>query len=154
MERLESKDISAFLIQIGGILAIILGIFEVIRGLVVLLATAFLQAVLSPLILSTFLAPLAPLIPWIGGTLAVVYVILGIIVAAIGYRLYKLGTPPLPKGERDRWIVLTAIFLSLALILGHTWLAIALAVSLAGLVLSPTNQAPVTPTPPPPTHSL
>jgi len=135
-------DAASLLIKIGAIIAVILGIFDIIKGLIVLLFAHAISALLSALLPGA--SRIIELIP-IGGTvLAVIWIILGAVVAAIGFSLLKIPVP-LSRQDRGKWVGILAVLLALALIFGSTSLAAAVGIALLGLVLAPTA-------PPPPTQ--
>ena len=81
----------------------------------------------------------------IGGTiLAVMWIILEVVVAAIGYSLLKIPVL-VSQQDKGKWVGILAVLLALALIFGSTSLAAAAGIALLGLVLAPTA-------PPPPTQ--
>jgi|GEM_PF-2385023 len=140
MERVL-QDAASLLIKVGGIVTVILGIFEIIKGLLVLLFAHGISALLGALLPGA--SNIISLIP-IGGTiLAAIWIILGAVVAAVGFSLLRVSVP-VPQPDRGKWVGILAVFLALALIFGSTSLAAALGIALLGLLL-----APVAPPPPP-----
>jgi hypothetical protein len=134
-------SISSLLIKIGAIIALILGLSKIVEGLIILLFAHGISALLGTLFPGA--STLINLVP-IGGTiLAAIWIILGAVIAAIGYSLLKVPVP-ITQPDRGKWVGILAALLALALIFGSTSLAAAIGIALIGLVL-----APVTPTPPP-----
>uniref|UniRef100_A0A7C1G9U0 DUF996 domain-containing protein n=1 Tax=Thermofilum adornatum TaxID=1365176 RepID=A0A7C1G9U0_9CREN len=134
-------NVSSLLIKIGAIIALILGLFKIIQGIIILLFSHGISALLGTLFPAA--STLINLIP-IGGTiLAAIWIILGAIIAAIGFALLKIPVP-ISQQDRGKWVGILAVLLALALIFGSGSLAAAIGIALLGLVL-----APATPTPPP-----
>jgi hypothetical protein len=142
VERLGG-EIASFLVKIGGVIALVLGVIEILKGIVVL--------VLANLI-GGFLGSLFPGVGWLlnlipigGSILAAAYIIGGAVVAAVGYTLVKMPVPPAHE-EKSKWILILAVLAAIALAFGSYTILLSLALALAGLLLAPT----VKPTPPPP----
>lgn len=134
------RSAASLLVKIGAIIAVILGVFEIIKGLVTLLFAHAISALLSALFPGA--SKIIELIP-IGGTiLGAIWIILGVVIAAIGYSLLKIPVP-VSQQDRGRWVGVLAALLALALILGSTSLVAAIGIALLGLIL-----APVAPPPP------
>ena len=134
-------SVSSLLIKIGAIITLILGLFKIVEGLIILLFAHGISALLSMLFPEA--SRIIGLIP-IGGTiLAVVWITLGAVIAAIGYSLLKV---PVPTSQQDKgkWVGILAVLIALALIFGSISLAAAIGIALLGIVL-----APATPPPPP-----
>ncbi|MCC6004144.1 MAG: hypothetical protein LM590_07370 [Thermofilum sp.] len=134
-------SVSSLLIKIGAIIALILGLSKIVEGLIILLFSHGISALLGTLFPGA--SSIIGLIP-IGGTiLAAIWIILGAVIAVIGYSLLKVPVP-ITQPDRGKWVGILAVLLALALIFGSTSLAAAIGIALIGLVL-----APATPTPPP-----
>jgi hypothetical protein len=134
-------SVSSLLIKIGAIIALILGLFKIVEGLIILLFSHGISALLGTLFPGA--SSIISLIPIGGAILAAIWIILGAVIAAIGYSLLKVPVP-ITQPDRGKWVGILAVLLALALIFGSTSLAAAIGIALIGLVL-----APVTPTPPP-----
>ncbi len=146
MERF-GLDVAGLLIKIGGIIALVLGIFQIIEGVITVLVASVLGSLLG--FIFPGLGALLKLIP-IGGTiLAAAHIVVGAVLAAISYSLIKLSTP-LPANERNRWVAILAVLAALALIFGAWSLLVGLGISLAGLLLAPVRQPGAREAPPPP----
>jgi hypothetical protein len=139
-------EIVKIFIKIGGILAMVLGAIEVIKAIIYII----LIGVLGSVALSIFpaISWLANLLMPIGYAYLAGMLIIGIIISLIGYNLYKLGAlPSISLEEKNRWIIITVIIMALSLVVGATHVTIAFVISLIGLILLPTKQAP-SPLPP------
>ena len=142
MERLGG-EIAGFLVRIGGVIALVLGVIEILKGFALLLLANLIGGFLGSLLPGA--GWLLKLIP-VGGTiLGAAYIVGGAVVAAVGYALVKMPVPP-PSEEKSRWILILAVLAAIALALGSYTILVALIIALAGLLLAPT----VKHTPPPP----
>jgi hypothetical protein len=64
--------------------------------------------------------------------------VVGIILAVIGYKIYRLELlPGIPSNKRNMWIVILVILLAVVLLAEEVYTSIALVVPLVGLVLMP-----------------
>jgi len=143
MERLGG-EVAALLMKIGGIIALILGLFEIAKGVLTIIVAHAIGGFLS--FLFPGIAELIKIIPIGGALLAAAYIIVGAIVVAVGYSLTKIPVPTPPE-EKGRWTIILAVLIALALIFGSYGLLVAFALALASLLLAPSARPPA----PPPT---
>jgi hypothetical protein len=138
-------EVGKILLEIGGILMMVLGAVSIIKAIIILALAGTLGGIIS----SFF-----PAIRWLvnlllpfGYAYTIGILVVGIVLAVIGYKVYKLGSlPSIPSDKRNTWIVILVILLAIALLAGETYTSIALIIPLVGLVLTPVEQLP----PPPP----
>jgi len=142
VERLGG-EIASFLVKIGGIIALVLGVLDILKGIVLLVLANVIGGFLGSILPG--LGWLLNLIPIGGSILSAVYIVAGAVIAAVGYTLVKMPVPP-PAEEKSRWVLILAVLAALALAFGSYATLLALALALAGLLLAPT----VKPTAPPP----
>lgn len=147
LKTLGAEPLKA-LVKIGGVLAMVLGVVEAVKAVIALILAGSFGTLLSTLLGSYFPAAkwLADILLPLAYAYLVGALVAGVIVALAGYNLYRLGSlPSIPVEERNKWIVYTVILIALSLIVGATYIVIAFAVALLGLILLPAEQAPVTP---------
>jgi vacuolar-type H+-ATPase subunit I/STV1 len=142
VERLGG-EIASFLVKIGGIIALVLGVLDILKGIVLLVLANVIGSFLGSILPG--LGWLLNLIPIGGSILSAVYIVAGAVIAAVGYTLVKMPVPPTAE-EKSRWVLILAVLAALALAFGSYATLLALALALAGLLLAPT----VKPTAPPP----
>lgn len=141
-------EVTSGLVKVGGVIALILGIVDMLRGLAILFFASVLKDILEPILAGTFLASILPFLPVIGGVFAIGSLILGVIAIVAGYILSRLDLALLNEAQRNRVIIFCAIIAALSLLLQSPWLFIAIAISLAGILLAP---KPLPPPSQPPT---
>ena len=143
MSSLALEDISSMLVKAGSAIILVLGIADVLKGIIVVAAISVLGSIAGSILSS--LTPLLGftgwLLPLLGFFVGGLNIIAGAIAAAIGYFLLKLPTP-LPAEQRNKWLLLTAIFAAVALIFLSHWYLLAFALVLLGFLLSPARPPP------------
>jgi hypothetical protein len=139
--RVAEAEIGKILLEIGGILIMVIGAVDVIKAVIMIALAGALGGLISGFLPSIkWLVDL--LIPF-GYALAAGMLVVGIILAVIGYKIYRLGLlPGIPSNKRNMWIVILVILLAVALLAGEVYTSIALVVPLVGLVLMPVEQLP------------
>jgi len=135
----SSGEIAGSLVRIGGLIVLALGVFEIVKGLLLL---AIVQAVGGFLSGAWLLSSVFPELSWFlsllpvsGTALAVVHLAVGAVFTAVGCLLARLSLP-VPPEKRDRWTAALAILAAVAIILGSYGILLALGLSLAGLLLA------------------
>ncbi len=144
-----APEFAGLLVKIGAIIIIVLGIFEIIKGIVIILFASAIGALLSSLL--PVYGEILKLIPVGGMLLALLYIVIGSIVVSVGFSLLKASLPLTPD-QRNRWITLLGVLIAIALLFSSWDLLIGLVLALAGIIILPVAQAPPTPTgkiPPP-----
>jgi len=147
VERLGG-EIAGFLVKIGGVIALVLGVLDVLKGIALLVLANVIGVLLGSVLPGSMLPGLGWLLNFIsigGGILSAVYIAAGAVIAAVGYALVKMPVPP-PAEEKSRWVLFLAVLAALALAFGSYATLLALALAIAGLLLAPTAK----PAPPPP----
>ncbi|MEM0460279.1 MAG: hypothetical protein QXJ21_06785 [Thermofilum sp.] len=143
MSSLALEDVSSVLVRVGGVLLLVLGIADIVKGLVMLIALSVLGGIAGGILSSVapffeFARWVLPLLgPLLGGSSLVV----GTVAAVVGYSLLKLPAP-LPAEQRNRWLLVTAILAAVALVFLSYWYLLAFAIILLGFLLSPTRLPP------------
>ena len=150
-------DIGRLLVKVGGILILVLGLVEVLRYLGYLLivhfAGGFLSSLFAPNPAFAWISPLIGMATIVGSIVFAIMIVLNVVFAYLGYRLYKVSDATFTQATRDRWIVTLAIILAIAWLAGSAILVIFSAIAIVGLLLIPVQitAPPQPPTAPPPT---
>ncbi|MEM2299114.1 MAG: hypothetical protein QXW23_06295 [Thermofilaceae archaeon] len=133
------RDLAQVILKIGGVLLLVLGFVDILRGMVLLIIFShigwFVRITLDrafPILgfVGRFLTLLGPII-------GIAHIVLGAVAFAVGYQLAKLAAP-MPAPTRDRWLIIVAVLTALALIFLSPWYLLAFLLILLGLLLSPT----------------
>lgn len=131
-------EIAGPLVRIGGLIAFVLGVFEVVKGLLLLALVQAAGRLLSGAWLLSSIFPelgwLLSLVPVSGAALAAAHIVAGAVYAAAARSLIKAPVP-MPPEERDKWTTALAVLAAVAIILNLHGLLLALGLSLAGLLL-------------------
>lgn len=131
------------LLKIGSVILLVLGIVDILRGLITLFAVSVIGNIVGSYLASIFppLGFLSWLLPLLGPILGGASIITGVVASVVGYQLMKLTTP-IPTPQRDKWIIISAVLTAIALAFFSPWYLLAFALIIAGLLLSPTVQIP------------
>jgi len=141
------EEVGKFLVKVGGVLVLVLGLLGVVKYAVYLILIPLVKGALDLLsswipVLSV-LSTAAGLMAALGSVITVALLVLNAVFAYFGYRLLKAADEiPMPAEARDRWVVTMAVLLALALFAGSPLIAAATLVPIAGLVISPVRRAP------------
>ena len=96
-----------------------------------------------------WISPLVGIAIVVGSIVFVIMIVLNVVFAYLGYRLYKVSDATFTHGMRSRWILKLAIILAIAWLAGSAILAVFSVIAIIGLLLIPiqiTAQPPQQPT--------
>ena len=137
VSSLALEDASSVLVRVGGVLLFILGIADIIKGFVMLVALSVLGSIAGGILSS--IAPFFEFTKWVlpllGSLVGGSSLVVGAVAAVVGYSLLKLPTPLLAE-QRSRWLLITAILAAVALVFLSYWYLLAFALILLGFLLS------------------
>ncbi|MEM4455444.1 MAG: hypothetical protein QXT28_12070 [Thermofilaceae archaeon] len=95
MSSLALEDASSVLVRVGGVLLLILGIADIIKGFVMLVALSVLGSIAGGILSS--IAPFFEFTKWVlpllGSLVGGSSLVVGAVAAVVGYSLLKLPTP-------------------------------------------------------------
>lgn len=127
------------LLKIGSVILLVLGIVDILRGLITLFVVSLIGNIAGSYLASIFppLSFLSWLLPLLGPILGGANIITGVVASVVGYQLMKLTTP-IPAPQRDKWIIISAVLTAIALAFFSPWYLLAFALIIVGLLFSPT----------------
>jgi len=151
---IDLGEIGKLLIKIGGILAMVLGVVDVLKY-----AAYLILIYLAKGFLDTIISNLSPSLPWIsivtslltssGSLVSAALLVLSVVFTYLGFRIFKAADEvPMPTKARDRWIIVLSVLFALSLLLSSPFLAISFLLPIIGLIIVPTQPPGVAPAPP------
>lgn len=142
-------DVGRLLVKVGGILILVLSLVDVLKYLgyllIMHLAGGFLSSLFTLNPALAWISSLIGIAAVVGSVVFAVMIVLSIIFAYFGYRLYKVSDETFTRTTRDRWILIVAIMLAIAWLSGSIILVVFSVIAIIGLLLLPLQLA----TPPP-----
>ncbi|MBO3840596.1 MAG: hypothetical protein QXM02_07850 [Thermoproteota archaeon] len=138
-------DVGRLLVKVGGILILVLSLVDVLKYLgyllIMHLAGGFLSSLFTLNPALAWISSLIGIAAVVGSVVFAVMIVLSIIFAYFGYRLYKVSDETFTRITRDRWMLIVAIMLAIAWLSGSIILVAFSVIAIIGLLLLPLQPA-------------
>lgn len=140
---IELGEVGKFLVKIGGIIALVLGIVNALKYAAYLLLLYLAKGVLDALIAAlgsslSWISMITNLMASLGSVAFIALLVLSIVFAYLGFRIFKAADElPMPAKARDKWIIALSILFALSLLLGSPFLAASFLLPIVGLIIAP-----------------